>query len=79
MVKAAEVITQKHTRMCRKVTQTREQTVTLLFCKIKREIGKDCMADKNTSAISLFLDKHHITLDNSLKLLYTVISKGGDT
>lgn len=65
--------------MCRKVTQTREQTVTLLFHKIKREIENKDMADKMRLPYLYFRNKHHITLDNSLKLLYTVINKGGTT
>lgn len=65
--------------MCRKVTQTREQTVTLLFRKIKREIENKDMADAFCLPYLYFQSKHHITLDNSLKLLYTVTSKGGKT
>lgn len=35
------------------------------------------MADKTRLPYFYFWNKHHTTLDNSLKLLYTVISKGG--
>ena len=44
-MKVTEMIIRVQMLMCRKVTQTREQTVTPLFRKIIRETGRNCTLD----------------------------------